>query len=83
MLRGGTRTLASADAVVLEASIVEEYKGSPLIHEVIAFMAERGFLLYDVCTVWRNTRGDRPPTFSATTLSQVSVPTKPRGYSSS
>lgn len=55
VLRGGTRTLASADAVVLEASIVEEYKGSPLIHEVIAFMAERGFLLYDVCTVWRNT----------------------------
>ncbi len=37
----------------MEVSLIELYKGNPLLHEVIAFMHERGFLCYDIPTLMR------------------------------
>jgi FkbM family methyltransferase len=53
VLRGGERTLASAQAVLMEVNLIEIYTGAPLIHDVIAFMVQREFRVYDVCTFYR------------------------------
>ena len=51
-LRGAPRCLAHAEAVMLELSFIEIQRGMPLIGEVVAFMGERGFRLYDVTALW-------------------------------
>lgn len=48
ILRGGRATLARAEVVILEASLIPYNEGAPLIAEVIAFMAEAGFVAYDI-----------------------------------
>ena len=45
VLRGAERTLESADALLIECSFVELYAGQALAHQVIAYLAERGFRL--------------------------------------
>ena len=40
--------LAESAAVILEVSFLEFFDGGSLAHEVIARMAERGFVVYDV-----------------------------------
>lgn len=51
-LRGAPRCLAHAEAVMLELSFIEIQRGMPLIGEVVQFMSERGFRLYDVTALW-------------------------------
>jgi FkbM family methyltransferase len=53
VLKGGAEALVSAEAVLLEVSLLEVYKGNPLIHEVIPFMHERGFQCYDIPALMR------------------------------
>ncbi len=53
VLRGGTRTLALAEVVLLEVSLLEYNQGAPLMPEVVAFMASAGFVPYDVCGQFR------------------------------
>lgn len=54
VFKGGKEALAAAEAVVMEISLIEMYKGSPLMHEAIAFMHERAFQCYDIPTLIRN-----------------------------
>jgi FkbM family methyltransferase len=44
VLRGAERLLASVDEVLTEVSFVPLYVGQPLADDVIAFLAERGFV---------------------------------------
>lgn len=44
VLRGATRQLGQADALVCEVSAVELYKGGTLVCDLDAFLGERGFL---------------------------------------
>lgn len=53
VLRGGMRTLAGAVAIVIELSLLEYNKGAPLIGEVMRWLAEQGFALFDVFPVSR------------------------------
>jgi hypothetical protein len=53
VLRGGVRTLAGIVAIVIELSLLEYNKGAPLIGEVMRWLAERGFALFDVFPVSR------------------------------
>lgn len=46
-LVGAERTLAATQTVLLEATLLEVFVGGPLLAEVIAFMRERGFVVYD------------------------------------
>jgi FkbM family methyltransferase len=48
VLKGGPEALAAAEAIVMEVSLIELYRGNPLLPEVIAFMLERGFQCYDI-----------------------------------
>lgn len=54
VLRGGTEVMRHAEAIILEVSIVDEYVGAPIFHEVQTYMADHGFRVYDICTIWRN-----------------------------
>lgn len=51
-LKGGTRCLQNAQAVLLELSLMPFQKGQPIFAEVIAFMNDRGFVLYDIPALW-------------------------------
>lgn len=51
-LRGATRCLAEAQAIILEVSFIPLYHNAPLVAEVVAFMAERGFRLWDILSLW-------------------------------
>jgi FkbM family methyltransferase len=48
VLRGGARTLAGIVAIVIELSLLEYNKGAPLIAEVMRWLGEQGFALFDL-----------------------------------
>lgn len=47
-LAGGPRLFDSAEVFILEVSLYEFMPGTPLLHEVVAYMANRGYVLFDV-----------------------------------
>jgi FkbM family methyltransferase len=53
VLRGGGRTLTTAEVVILEVNLLEIYEGAPLLQDVVNFMADAGLRAYDVCTLYR------------------------------
>lgn len=48
VLAGAEKVLDRCAAVVLEVSFIRFFDGGPIAHEVVAYMAERGFVVYDV-----------------------------------
>jgi FkbM family methyltransferase len=48
VLRGGVRTLAGIEAIVIELSLLGYNKGAPLIGAVMRWLGEQGFALFDV-----------------------------------
>jgi len=53
VLKGASNTLATAEVVLMEVSLIEINKGAPLINEVMAFMTGKGFICYDICSIVR------------------------------
>jgi FkbM family methyltransferase len=53
VLRGAERLLCSVEAVMMEVNLIAIYQGAPLAHDVVSYMATRGFRVYDVCTFFR------------------------------
>ena len=47
-LAGGVRLFDTTEVFLLEASLYEFLPGTPLFHEVVAYMAERGYVVFDV-----------------------------------
>jgi FkbM family methyltransferase len=58
VLKGGEQTMASAQAVLMEVSLIDLYQNNPLLHEVTAFMDARGFRAYDICSLMRRPLDD-------------------------
>jgi FkbM family methyltransferase len=52
VLQGAETLLTGTEVVVMEANVIAIYDGAPLFHETVAFMAERDFRLYDICTFY-------------------------------
>lgn len=50
-LMGASRLLAETEFVILEVSFLPFFKGGPLFADVVAFMTERGFALYDIAAL--------------------------------
>ncbi len=48
VLKGAAGILADTELVLLEVSLFEFYEGIPQLYEVVAFMKERGFVVYDI-----------------------------------
>lgn len=53
VLRGASQTLRRTEVILTELALLEYNQGAPLMHEVVAFMANRGFLPYDICDMTR------------------------------
>lgn len=53
VLRGAVKSLNAFEAVLLEVAIIEINQGAPLLHDVIAFMTERGFIAAEVLEIHR------------------------------
>src|SRR4051794_16909565 len=49
VLAGAPGTLDRTEVILSEVSLLPYNKGAPLMHEVIAYLAERDFLPYDIC----------------------------------
>ena len=58
VLKGARQTLEQAEAILLEVSLIALYQNNPLLHEVTAFMHDRGFCTYDVCSLVRRPLDD-------------------------
>lgn len=58
ILKGAPGALATRPVILMEVSTIELYEGAPLIHEVLAFMHERGYRLFDVPTLMRHRKHD-------------------------
>jgi FkbM family methyltransferase len=57
-LRGATECMQHAQALLLELSLYRFQQGAPLAAEMIGFLGERGFRLYDIVGLWgRNLDG--------------------------
>lgn len=53
VLRGGTRTLESVEAVLLEVNLLRLHEGAPLFHESAEYLGKQGFQVYDICGFMR------------------------------
>lgn len=53
ILKGGIKSLQYAQAVLLEVSMIDIYKDSPLAYEILDFMKAHDFVLYDICSLMR------------------------------
>jgi FkbM family methyltransferase len=58
VLRGANETLRACQAVMAEVNLFRYAPGTPLADEVIAFLRDRGFVLYDVAGVVRRPLDD-------------------------
>jgi FkbM family methyltransferase len=56
VLKGARRCLESTELLLLEVSFQCVYDKAPLAHEVISFVAEQGFQIYDICSYIQRTR---------------------------
>jgi FkbM family methyltransferase len=52
-LRGAGQLFGSAEVFIVETSLFRFLPGQPLLHEVVAFMAERDYLVYDIAGLLR------------------------------
>lgn len=57
VLMGASNLLESVDVVLLEVSLIQVNAGCPLLAEVVAFMAARGFAVFDFCSQIRRRDG--------------------------
>jgi len=53
VLAGAQSTLERTEVILSEVSLLQYNEGAPLMHEVIAYLAERDFLSYDICGALR------------------------------
>ena len=51
ILKGGEQLLANAEAILLEVSLLDIHKNVPLMRDVLNFMYEHQFVVYDICSL--------------------------------
>ena len=49
ILKGSIELLKKTDFIILETSLFPFYKGQPIIEDIILFLKEQDFTLYDIC----------------------------------
>jgi len=53
ILKGASFSMQKAEAVLMEVSFIDIYINAPLAKDVIDFMLQRDFVLYDICSLMR------------------------------
>ena len=57
VMKGAGKLLKKVEVILLEVSLIQINKGAPLVAEVIAFLTERKFKLFDFCSQIRRKDG--------------------------
>ncbi len=57
-LRGGATLFGNVEVFILEVSLFRFMEGQPVFHEVVAFMADRGYWVYDFASFLRRPYND-------------------------
>ncbi len=58
ILRGSQNTLQGVEVILMEVALLEVNRGAPLVDEVLNFMKQRGFVVYDICSFIRRPLDD-------------------------
>jgi len=58
VLRGASQTLREVEVILLEVSLLPFNVGAPLFSDVVRFMTERRFPVYDFCHLFRPASDD-------------------------
>lgn len=53
VLKGAGQTLKNVEIILMEAAFLEYNKGAPLVSDVVYFMNDLGFIIYDIGTIFR------------------------------
>lgn len=53
IMKGGLKTINAAEFIMLEVSFLDIYRQCPLANEVISFMNDQGFVVYDICSLMK------------------------------
>ena len=53
ILDGADHILSGVQAVLLETALIEVNEGSPILHDVLTYMHERGFVAFDIIEMHR------------------------------
>ncbi len=53
VLQGALRTLENVQFALIEVSFLNIYKDAPLAHEIVQFMYQNGFVIYDIASLMR------------------------------
>ncbi len=53
VLKGAEGAMGVAEVLLLEVSLIELYRSSPLLHQVTEFLATRDYVAYDICGLIR------------------------------
>jgi hypothetical protein len=48
VLKGATDCINNFEIIMLEVGLIEQYVGQPVFHEYIAYMADLGFVVFDI-----------------------------------
>jgi FkbM family methyltransferase len=48
VLKGAEKVLNNFEVILMEVGVTEGYVGQPIFHEYLNYMAERGFVMYDI-----------------------------------
>lgn len=53
VLKGAQNTLSKMSVVLAEVNLIDVHKGAPLLDELVLFMRDGGFVVYDICGLAR------------------------------
>ena len=48
VLKGADQILNNFEVIMLEVGVIEQYIGQPILHEYVSYMADRGYVVYDI-----------------------------------
>lgn len=48
VLKGADQVLDNFEVIVLEVGMIEQYIGQPIFHEYVAYLADKGYVVYDI-----------------------------------
>lgn len=53
ILKGASKTIHKAEVILMEISLIDIYKNVPLMKDVLNFLDDKGFQIYDICSFIR------------------------------
>lgn len=53
VMKGAEEVLKQTPIILLEASLLNYNRGAPLVDEIVSFLKEKGYLLFDICEFHR------------------------------